>query len=323
MEKPELAFLAKTLSDATREYITEEIAVLSKRIESLQELITKIPAGPKGDKGEPGEAIAGPIGPAGKDADIGELQRFVLSAIRTALEAIPTPKDGKDGKDGESIVGPPGKDGQDGKDGASIVGPPGPQGEAGVGPVGPKGDPGAGLPGLDGKDGKDGKDGRDGRDGVGKDGRDGINGRDALDIEILPAIPEKSVPRGTFAQHKGGVWRAIKNTEKPEDWVCVWNGIDETFMTQGEDPREVSITHRLTNGKETVLRLRIPVPIHRGIYADGTEYKQGDCLQFGGSMWMVRAPVTKSKPDERHSDWVLVVRRGRDGKDAANGNGSK
>ncbi|ENK5579374.1 portal protein, partial [Escherichia coli] len=39
------------------------------------------------------------------------------------------------------------------------------------------------------------------------------DGRDATALEILPAIDDqKSFPRGTYATHQGGLWRAYEKT---------------------------------------------------------------------------------------------------------------
>lgn len=197
--------------------------------------------------------------------------------------------------------------------------PAGPRGD--TGPQGAKGDPGE--RGANGEKGMDGKDGRDGRDGIaGKDGRDGEAGRDALQIDILPEIdPAKSYARGTVATHNGGLWWAFRNTKPGDmaDWMVVSDGTAAIDEIPTEDPRDWIVEFRRASGAKTVVSRHYSVPDFRGIYQDGTEYRRGECVQYGGSVWMVRTAATKSKPTEGHADWVLSVKRGRDGKDGKDG----
>lgn len=56
----------------------------------------------------------------------------------------------------------------------------------------------------------------------------------------------------------------------------------------------------------------MPVVIDRGVYRDGSEYKAGDGVTWGGSFWIAQKD-TSAKPDAG-DDWRLSVKRGRDGK---------
>jgi hypothetical protein len=56
---------------------------------------------------------------------------------------------------------------------------------------------------------------------------------------------------------------------------------------------------------------------YRGTYEDGERYETGDACTSGGSVWRANEPTT-SKPGQ-DACWKLVVRKGRDGKDAMNG----
>lgn len=62
--------------------------------------------------------------------------------------------------------------------------------------------------------------------------------------------------------------------------------------------------------------LRLPIPIFEGPYVEGRKYEAGDEVQDGGHLWLARED-TATKPDELGAGprpWVMVVRRGREGK---------
>lgn len=53
-----------------------------------------------------------------------------------------------------------------------------------------------------------------------------------------------------------------------------------------------------------------------GVWVDGKTYDVGDLATWGGSTWHCNGTETRSKPGEGVKDWTLMVKRGRDGKDA-------
>lgn len=59
----------------------------------------------------------------------------------------------------------------------------------------------------------------------------------------------------------------------------------------------------------------LPMMIDRGVYRAGQAYQKGDCVTYGGSLWIAQAD-TDTKPDGADSGWRLSVKRGRDGKSA-------
>ena len=193
---------------------------------------------------------------------------------------------------------------------------PGPQGEPGApGEPGPQGEPGVGERGPAGEPGAPGEPGRDGRDG--RDGKDGIDGRDAADLVILPALDEaKSYPRGTWASHKGGLWVARRATEGMDGWECIVVGLAGATL-ESEGDRDLSVALELSDGRIVSRALSFPVMLDRGVYRAGMIAKKGDCVSFGGSMWVAQVD-TEAKPGEG-DDWRLAVKRGRDGKDGKNG----
>jgi integrin beta 3 len=58
----------------------------------------------------------------------------------------------------------------------------------------------------------------------------------------------------------------------------------------------------------------LPFQKHQGVYQDGKSYVQGDVVTWAGSEWHCQTPTT-TKPGDGSRDWLLVVKRGRDGKD--------
>lgn len=66
---------------------------------------------------------------------------------------------------------------------------------------------------------------------------------------------------------------------------------------------------------EVIKEARLPVPIDRGVWKEGT-YKQGEAVTWGGSLFIAQKDTT-TKPETPGSDWRMAVKRGRDGKDKA------
>lgn len=61
--------------------------------------------------------------------------------------------------------------------------------------------------------------------------------------------------------------------------------------------------------------LEFPVPIFREAYKEGREYRKGDMVVWGGSLWAATKD-TSAKPDSPDGGWMIAARKGRDGKDA-------
>lgn len=174
-------------------------------------------------------------------------------------------------------------------------------------------------PGPSGKDGKDGEPGRDGKDGRdGRDGKDGLDGKDALDVTVLPAIDEaKSYPRGTWAAHRGGLWVARKATEALDGWECVVVGV-ASMSAEFKSDRELECVIELSDGTRRTTGKSFPVMLDRGVYKQGMKAQAGDCVSFGGSLWVAQRD-TDAKPGTDDSGWRLAVKKGRDGKDGTDG----
>lgn len=254
-------------------------------------------------------------GPAGKDAD----PEAIKSAVEEVVKGLPAPKDGEPGKDG--CDGADGKDGRDGMDGKSIT-------EADVKDLLDRlvEQRVANIPA-----GKDGKslgeadilpllerlvDERMAKIPVAKDGADG---RDALALEIMPAIDEaRSFSRGSYATHRGGLWRSFERTEGMRGWECLVDGV-AALSIEAKSDREFTVIAELASGGRVEKAVALPVMIYRGIYAAGGEYAQGDTVTWAGSLWYAGG-VPEGKPGEPASKgWILAAKRGRDGKDGRDG----
>lgn len=152
------------------------------------------------------------------------------------------------------------------------------------------------------------------RDGV--DGKDGVDGRDAAHIEILPAIEEeKSYPRGTFATHRGGLWRAYEKTHGMRGWECIVNGEAETSV-EYDGARRANIVVTRSNGEVVEKEVRIPAMISKGVWKQGETYERGDYVQLSGSMWRCLKDDVTSRPNDGGDDWEVAVKRGGTGDSA-------
>ncbi|MBE8818788.1 phage gp6-like head-tail connector protein [Enterobacter hormaechei] len=146
-------------------------------------------------------------------------------------------------------------------------------------------------------------------------GKDGENGRDALSLEILPFIDEgKSYPRGSYATHNGGLWRAYEKTHGMRGWECLVDGV-AGFDIQQSELRCFTLTVNRTSGASETKSFDVPVMIYQGVFKSGQEYLPGDTVTWGGSLWHCDEQ-TQDKPGEAGSKgWTLAAKRGRDGRD--------
>lgn len=140
------------------------------------------------------------------------------------------------------------------------------------------------------------------------------DGRDAIDLEILPAIEEaKQYPRGTYAAHRGGLWKSYERTHGLRGWECIVDGIDAVSVTQ-DAVREFSVTLAKSSGAEVVQKFQLPIQVYQGVYQDEKAYDQHDNVTWGGSQWTSTKAENTDKPGSSDA-WTLVVKAGRPGKD--------
>ncbi|BEM76400.1 hypothetical protein SME38J_05030 [Serratia marcescens] len=140
----------------------------------------------------------------------------------------------------------------------------------------------------------------------------GKPGRDALQLEIAPNIDEaKSYPRGTYATHNGGLWRAFEKTSGLRGWECLVDGVAAIDVTQTQE-RIFSVSVTRASGIAEEKTFTLPHMIYRGIFNSDRVYQPGDTVTWGGSLWLCEAE-TQDKPGSSNAKgWILAVKRGRD-----------
>jgi hypothetical protein len=273
------------LATALAEKVKAALAPLEMRLRAVEARTPLV--GEKGDTGEPGAR--------GADGTHG--------------------RDGVNGKDG--VDGAPGKDGRDGVDGKD--GAPGRDGADGL-----HGKGGAdGLHGKDGRDGVDGKDGSPGADGPAGSGiaTASIDGDGKLTLVLSDGRVEKvGVVVGAPGRDGRDGQQGVPGRwgEKGADGKDGVDGLGfDDFDVQHDGERGFTFVISRGERKKTFGPFAVPVPIYRGVFEDGKTYHAHDEVTFGGHVWLARQTTTV-KPDEHTPDgkraWLLVVRRGRDGK---------
>jgi integrin beta 3 len=196
-----------------------------------------------------------------------------------------------------------------------------------------------GEKGIDGKDGRDGTAGVNGKDGAsgidGKDGAPGLRGEkgDAPSTEevaaaitkacdaLLPAMVSKHmeslmpeiVTRASLlvpAGRDGLPGRPGTPGEPGRDGISV-AGIELRPI----DKRTHMLILKSSDGGHYEMPVKLgPVLQDAGVHRPGASYEAGDCVTHGGSYWVAKADTAETPG--KSDDWRMVVKRGRDGKDA-------
>lgn len=144
--------------------------------------------------------------------------------------------------------------------------------------------------------------------------RQAEDGRDAIDVEILPAIEEaKQYPRGTYAAHRGGLWKSYERTHGMRGWECIVDGIDGVSITQDGD-REFSVKLLKSSGQEVAQKFALPIQIYKGVFREEQAYDAHDNVTWAGSQWTSTKAENTDKPGSSDA-WTLCVKAGRNGKD--------
>lgn len=166
------------------------------------------------------------------------------------------------------------------------------------GPPGEKGEPGE-----RGEKGEAGADGSNGRDGAGI--VDGFVSRDGHLIATLSDGTTKD-----FGEIIGKDGRDGVDGAQGEPGFS----LDDFNIEPGEDGRTYTLKFERGETRHTY-ELTFPAPVYCGVWKEGGEYVPGDIVTFGGSAFHCNS-VDPGKPETKDSGWQLMVKRGRDGKDA-------
>ncbi|MEG0230610.1 MAG: phage gp6-like head-tail connector protein [Hafnia sp.] len=143
----------------------------------------------------------------------------------------------------------------------------------------------------------------------------GGDGRDALQLEVMPFIDEeKSYPRGSYATHSGGLWRAYEKTHGMRGWECLVDGVLDIDVSS-TDERNFTVTVTRASGAAESKAFSIPAMIYRGVFKSGEAYQAGDTVTWGGSMWHCDQDSTDKPGENGSKGWTLATKRGRDGRD--------
>lgn len=241
----------------------------------------------------------GAAGLNGKDADSAAIAAEVLAQVR---KEMPVPQNGRDGRDGA-----PGRDADQTEIVASVLR----NVEAKI----------AAIP--------SGKDGAPGRDAEPVDPerivsevlkriptpKDGADGR-SVDPEAVDAKLEAAAARWEIGMERRAsevIQAAVSRLPVPKDGANGRDGIDwSDFDAElDEDGRTIVIT--MGKGDQKVVkRLKTSIPVFVGSWKAGEKYEKGDCVNWGGSMWVAKQD-NPPRPTEG-AGWQLAVRRGADPK---------
>ena len=268
--------------------------------------------GEKGDTGERGEK--GERGADGESADAEALHNQLRLDLDAAVKALPVPKDGAAGPQG--VQGPQGERGEKGERGET---------------------------GLNGKDAEPVHPDTLARIVLeatekalaalpkARDGINGRDGRDAAELVIRGSVElGTTYAAGTVVTAFGGLWRAERETDAlmvgvgltgkdmlMAGWRVLCNGIASETEETLDEGRTIRRVTTYTNGKQIARELKTNAMLNRGLYKEGNAYARGDIVTWSGSMWHCEAAVATllDKPGQSTA-WRLVVKHGRDGKDA-------
>ena len=187
-----------------------------------------------------------------------------------------------------------------------------------------------------GEKGEKGIDGKDGASGIdGKDGAPGLRGEkgDAPSTEevaaaitkacdaLLPAMVSKHmeslmpeiITRASLLVPPGRDGLPGRPGSPGEDGKP---GVGvESVELEFAGKRTGTMILRMSDGGRYEMPVNLgPVLQDAGVHRSGASYEAGDCVTHGGSYWVAKAD-TRETPG-KSDDWRMVVKRGRDGKDA-------
>jgi hypothetical protein len=157
--------------------------------------------------------------------------------------------------------------------------------------------------GKDGARGEKGEAGADGKDGA--PGENGAPGRDGLDVaDLFKADGGRLIAVLSDGRTKDLGQFVGKDGAPGRDGL----GFDDMTLEADEHGRPVAKFSRGDETKSITL-----AGVYRGVYKAEDDYRKGDSVTFGGSLWTALED-TADRPDGGKG-WQLSVKKGRDGKD--------
>lgn len=172
--------------------------------------------------------------------------------------------------------------------------------------------------------------------------KDGANGRDGTDVDmgavkamVTEAVAAIPVPKdGTNGQDgKDGtsvdpafvsaeIAKAVAAIPVPKDGAPGQDGQDgltfsiEDLMTASFDGERTTTLVFGRGEKRLEVPMRFQVPLYFDVWSTAKSYQAGDCVTYGGSMWIAKADTTE-RPGDGATSWRLCVKAGREGKSVA------
>jgi len=146
-------------------------------------------------------------------------------------------------------------------------------------------------------------------------------------LETAVARMERDAERRITDRCDSAIGAAITALRQPEDGKDGANGINGENGENGLPGNSVEDFAISINGRELTLSVKIGGEVfektarvntieYKGIYRN-VMYESGDVVTHSGSAFIAVRPVSASEKPEASEGWKLFVKRGRDGKDAA------
>ena len=112
---------------------------------------------------------------------------------------------------------------------------------------------------------------------------------------------------------------AVLETRAPVPGPAGRDGVDgvgfDTLEATLEGDRTLVFTVGTGDRAKAAGSVVLPILVHKGIWREADTYVRGDVATWAGSSWHCKAVDTTAMPGNS-PDWVQMVNRGRDGKDA-------
>jgi hypothetical protein len=147
-----------------------------------------------------------------------------------------------------------------------------------------------------------------------KDGKDGSS----VTMEDISKMLEEKVATWALDFERRAMDLLQRTADKiplPKDGKDGF-GFDDLSVVYDQ---ERTITVRFTKGEQVKeFPIKLSMPLERGVWMVERAYECGDCVTYAGSYW-IALTGTVNRPGDNNSDWRLVVKKGRDGKDGKMG----